>query len=219
VTITLDAQAVLLDMDGTLVDSTAVVERLWLEWTERQGLDPDVVLSLIHGRQARDSMAVLLPDRAVEQNVVEAREMLARETAETDGVVEIPGAAEMMRALEGAPHALVTSADLRLARARLAAAGLPVPGVAITADDVTASKPDPEGFLLAARRLDVDPADCVVFEDSHAGIVAGRTAGMRVIGVGAGAVAHDPTHSVRDLRQVAVAHRDGRIRLTLDIDG
>ncbi|WP_238439593.1 HAD-IA family hydrolase [Microbacterium sp. JZ31] len=214
-TITLEARAVLLDMDGTLVDSTSVVERLWLEWTEKQGLDPDAVLALIHGRQAKDSMAVLLPERPVEINIAEAREMLARETAETEGVVEIPGAAVLLRALADAPHALVTSADLELARARMTAAGMSVPRVAVTADDVTASKPDPEGFLLAARKLGVEPADCVVFEDSHAGIQAGRAAGMRVIGVGEAAAAHDPTHALRDLRQVSVALTEGRIRLTL----
>ncbi len=206
----------LLDMDGTLVDSTAVVERLWLEWSERQGLDPDAVLALIHGRQARESMAVLLPHRAMELNVAESREMLARETVETDGVVEIPGAAALLAALEGAPHALVTSADLGLARARLAAAALRVPEVAVTADDVAASKPDPEGFLRAAEILGVDPADCVVFEDSHAGIEAGRAAGMRVIGVGDTASAHGPTCAVRDLRQVSVARDGGRIILTIE---
>lgn len=205
-------------MDGTLVDSTAVVERLWLEWTERQGLDPDAVLALIHGRQAKDSMAVLLPERPVEINLAESREMLARETAETDGVVEIPGAAELLRALEGAPHALVTSADLGLARARLAAAGLRVPEVAVTADDVRASKPDPEGFLRAAELLGVAPGDCVVFEDSHAGIQAGRAAGMRVIGVGQAAVAHDPTHAVRDLRQVSATSAGDRIALAIDVE-
>lgn len=206
-------------MDGTLVDSTAVVERLWLEWTERQGLDPDAVLALIHGRQAKDSMAVLLPERPVEINLAESREMLARETAETDGVVEIPGAAELLRALEGAPHALVTSADLGLARARLAAAGLRVPEVAVTADDVRASKPDPEGFLRAAELLGVAPGDCVVFEDSHAGIQAGRAAGMRVIGVGQAAVAHDPTHAVRDLLQVSATSAGDRIALAIDTVG
>lgn len=207
----------LLDMDGTLVDSTAVVERLWLEWTDRHGLDPDAVLSLIHGRQAKDSMAVLLPERPVELNLAESREMLARETAETDGVVAIPGAAELLRALEGARHALVTSADLGLARARLAASGLRVPDVAVTADDVKASKPNPEGFLRGAELLGVAPADCVVFEDSHAGIEAGRTAGMRVIGVGDAAVAHDPTHAVRDLRQVSAARSGDGILLTIDV--
>lgn len=215
-TITLEARAVLLDMDGTLVDSTAVVERLWLEWTEKQGLDPDAVLALVHGRQATNSMAVLLPDRPVEINQAESREMLARETAETDGVVEIPGAAALLRALKDAPHALVTSADLGLARARMTAAGLDVPEIAVTADDVRASKPHPEGFLRAAEILGITPADCVVFEDSHAGIQAARAAGMRVIGVGAAAVAHDPTHAVADLRQVSATRTDDGILLTID---
>ena len=210
---TLEARALLLDMDGTLVDSTAVVERIWLEWSAEHGLDPDTVLALIHGRQAYASMAVLLPERPVEINHAEGAAMLERETEDTEGVVEIPGAAAFLDALADAPHALVTSASLPLARARMGAAGLRMPAVAITAEDVPASKPDPSGFLMAAAALGVDPAECVVFEDSYAGITAGRAAGMRVVGVGAAAVAHDPTRSIPDLRAVTITREEGLIRL------
>ncbi|MBO3662403.1 HAD-IA family hydrolase [Microbacterium stercoris] len=211
---TLEARALLLDMDGTLVDSTAVVERIWLEWSAEHGLDPETVLALIHGRQAYSSMAVLLPERPAELNHAEGAAMLVRETEDTDGVVEIPGAGAFLASLAKVPHALVTSASLPLAQARMSAAGLAVPAVAITAEDVPASKPDPSGFLMAAEALGVDPADCVVFEDSYAGITAGRAAGMRVVGVGADAVAHDPTHAVPDLRGVTVTQEgDGVIRI------
>lgn len=200
----LTARALLLDMDGTLVDSNAVVERIWRRWAERYGLDGDEVMKVVHGRQGHASMAVLLPERPVERNLADNARMLAEETADMDGVVEVPGAAEFLASLRGVPHALVTSADVALSTARMAAAGLGLPEVRITAESVGASKPDPEGFLKGAAELGVAPADCVVFEDSGAGIAAGRAAGMRVVGVGARAAVHGPDVVVRDLTQVRV---------------
>lgn len=202
---TVTARAALLDMDGTLVDSAAVVERLWWEWAQPHGLDQDTVLSTVHGRQGWQSMAMLLPERDHEINLVENQQLLARESAETDGVVEIPGAAELLSALARIPHAIVTSANLALMTARMGAAELTVPELAITAERVTNSKPDPEGFLLAASLLGIDPGDCVVFEDSGAGIRAGLDAGMTVIGVGPHAPAFGPAHHVDDLTQIEIA--------------
>ncbi|WP_344047118.1 HAD-IA family hydrolase [Streptomyces thermoalcalitolerans] len=208
------ARALLLDMDGTLVNSDAVVERIWRRWADRHGLNGDEVMKVVHGRQGHASMALLLPDRPMEQNLAENARMLAEETEDTDGVVPVPGAPEFLAELRGFPHALVTSADARLSTVRMAAAGLPLPEVRITAECVGASKPDPEGFLKGAAELGVRPADCVVFEDSGAGIAAGRAAGMRVIGVGPRAGVHRPDAVVRDLTQVRVrAMEDGTIRL------
>ncbi|WP_309102201.1 HAD-IA family hydrolase [Microbacterium sp.] len=212
---TIHARAVLLDMDGTLVDSTAVVERLWLAWAEPHGLDPATVLGVIHGRQGHQSMAILLPERDHEVNIHENAVMLANESSDVDGVVTISGADELLTALLPHPHAIVTSADLTLMNARMTAAGLTVPAIAVTAENVSASKPDPEGFLRAAELLGVDPADCVVFEDSSAGIQAGLAAGMRVIGVGKHAVTHGPTHHVDDLTQVTVVDTDDGFTLNL----
>ncbi|MGW5472856.1 HAD family hydrolase [Streptomyces chartreusis] len=203
------ARALLLDMDGTLVNSDAVVERIWRRWAERHGLDGDEVMKVVHGRQGYASMALLLPDRPMEQNHADNVRMLAEETADVDGVVPIPGAPEFLASLRGVPHALVTSADVALSTARMAAAGLELPDVRVTAESVGASKPDPEGFLKGAAELGVAPADCVVFEDSGAGIEAGRSAGMRVVGVGARAGFHGPDVLVRDLRQVRVEAVDG----------
>ncbi|MEV7191368.1 HAD-IA family hydrolase [Streptomyces sp. NPDC093510] len=213
----LTARAVLLDMDGTLVNSDAVVERCWQRWSARHGLDFDEVIKVVHGRQGYASMAVLLPERPMEENYAENREMLAAETADMDGVVPVPGAPAFMAALAslGLPHALVTSADVPLSTGRMAAAGLALPDVRVTAESVGASKPDPEGFLKGAAALGFEPADCVVFEDSEAGIRAGRAAGMRVVGVGSRAAEFDPTVHVQDLTGVGVADAgDGSIRLT-----
>lgn len=211
------ASAVLLDMDGTLVDSHAVVERLWTQWSREHGIDPAQTLSIIHGRQGQDSMALLLPNRPHEQNLAENAALLALETAQTEGVVAIRGAAELLAALAaaGVPYALVTSATRELAEARMRAAGLPMPPVVIAAADVSRSKPDPEGFLAGAAALGVDAARCIVVEDSANGIAAGLAAGMRVIGVGPHAAEAAPTWTVADARGIHVARTDG-IVVTLD---
>ncbi|MET9578832.1 HAD-IA family hydrolase [Streptomyces massasporeus] len=213
-TAVLTARALLLDMDGTLVNSDASVERVWRRWAERHGLDGDEVMKVVHGRQGYASMALLLPERPMEQNHADNARMLAEETADTDGVVAIPGAPEFLASLAGLPHALVTSADVPLSTARMAAAGLDLPGIRVTAESVGASKPDPEGFLKGAAELGIAPGDCVVFEDSGAGIAAGRAAGMTVVGIGPRAAIHEPDVVVDDLTQVRVeAVGDGTIRL------
>ena len=211
----IEARAALLDMDGTLVDSTAVVERLWGEWAAKHGVPRESVLSVIHGRQGHESMGILVPERSAEENLVENAGMLAREAVETDGVVEIAGAAALVDALAPFPHAVVTSADTPLLRARMAAAGVRVPELAITAESVSASKPDPEGFLLAAERLGIDPAGCVVFEDSSVGIAAARAAGMRVVGVGAAAERFAPDALVADLTAVRVVPAESGFALEI----
>ncbi|MFH8367508.1 HAD-IA family hydrolase [Streptomyces sp. NPDC018031] len=210
----LAAHALLLDMDGTLVDSDAVVERCWRRWAEERGLDPEHVLRHVHGRQGHATMAMLLPDRPAAENLADNRRMLEWETADVAGVVPVPGAPAFLASLTGLPHALVTSADRGLSAARMAASGLPLPPVRITAESVGASKPDPEGFLKGAAELGSAPADCVVFEDSGVGIAAARAAGMRVVGVGPRAAAHAPDAHVRDLTEVRVeALPDGSLRL------
>ncbi|WP_275464878.1 HAD-IA family hydrolase [Streptomyces noursei] len=215
-TTTLIARALLLDMDSTIVNSEAVVERCWRRWAVEQGLPAEDVLQVVHGRQGWATMAALLPDRPMEQNLADNRRMLEQETADVEGVVPVPGAPAFMAALARLPHALVTSADIALAEARMGAAALPMPEVRITAESVNASKPDPEGFLKGAAELGFAPEDCLVFEDSEAGIEAGRAAGMRVVGVGERAARFAPTAHVRDLTQIRVeALVDGGIAVRI----
>ncbi|MEU2604959.1 HAD-IA family hydrolase [Streptomyces albus] len=208
-------RGLLLDMDGTLVNSDAVVARVWRGWAVEHGLDPEEVLRVAHGRQGHVTMATLLPDRPMERNIAENQVLLAAENADTEGIVPVPGAPAFLAALQDLPHALVTSAPPDLASARMAAAGLRMPQVRITAADVSASKPDPEGFLKGAAELGFPAADCAVFEDSAAGIAAGLAAGMPVVGIGPRAAEHDPTVHVPDLEHVRVTPlSDGRLRLT-----
>ncbi len=142
--------------------------------------------------------------------------LLAAETAQTDGVVAIAGAAQLLDDLTDLPHGLVTSASRDLAQARMDAAGLRMPATAVTAEDVSRSKPDPEGFVAAARELGVDPAACIVVEDSANGIAAGIAAGMRVIGVGPHAAEAGPTWLVADATGIRVTpDADGGLAVTI----
>lgn len=176
--------AVLADMDGTLVDSMAAARRAWAAWGRRRGLDGVAHQEANQGRPAREVIALAVDDPAlVEEDTVFVREA---EVTDLAGVVALPGAAEVL-ALPRA--AIVTSCELPLALARLRACGLPVPDVLVTADQIARGKPAPDAYLLAAERLGVDPADCVVLEDAPAGVAAGRAAGMTVWAV---TTTHDP---------------------------
>jgi mannitol-1-/sugar-/sorbitol-6-phosphatase len=170
------AQALLVDLDGTLVDSSAPVSRAWTAFAKRHGLDPGEVLAFAHGRPSSETVHLLAPsaDHTVEAALVEAAE-----TTDTDGIFALPGADDLLRS--GYRLAIVTSCSSQLADVRLRAAALPRPEIVISSSMVTRGKPDPEGFLLGARRLNMTPARCAVLEDSPVGIEAGRAAGAHVI--------------------------------------
>ncbi|MEU8874412.1 HAD-IA family hydrolase [Streptomyces javensis] len=175
----ISADALLFDNDGTLVSSLDSVHRCWTRWAEEQGIAAeDFARVELHGRPADDIIADLLPaDRAAR-----ARARIDElELADVPGGVKLlPGTAELLAGLPAGRWAVVTSANRELAEARLAEASIR-PGTLISADDITRGKPHPEPFLLAAERLGVDPARCVVFEDAPAGLAAGRAAGMRTV--------------------------------------
>jgi mannitol-1-/sugar-/sorbitol-6-phosphatase len=177
----LTGRAVLFDMDGTLVDSTALVARLWGDWGAGHGIALDKILAVSHGRRTLDTIALIAPhlDAAAETRALEQQERVTH-----DGVVPLHGAAQLLASLRPDEWAVVTSAPHAIAVERIRHAGLPQPEHLIGADDVEAGKPDPEGYLLAATRLGVPPQDCVVVEDTPAGILAARAAGMRVLAVG-----------------------------------
>ena len=176
----LDASAILFDLDGVLVDSTACIERHWRRWALEHGLDPADVLRVAHGRRAVETLAIIAP------SLDAAGDAAALETAEStdlDGVSEIPGAASLLAALPPDAWAVVTSGTRAVATARLRHVGLRVPAALITADDVREGKPSPEGYLAAAGALGAMPTECVVIEDTPAGIAAAGASGMRSIAV------------------------------------
>jgi sugar-phosphatase len=173
------SEAILVDLDGTLVDSNGPVRRVWDEFAERQGLDTDAVMRFAHGRPSRESIRLLTPDASDSDHDAEAAALEAAEIDDTDGVFALPGAAELLAG--DRRLAIVTSCSTALARARLRAAGLPIPEVLVSSDGLERGKPDPACFQIAARRLGVDPQRCVVLEDAPAGVLAGVRAGATVI--------------------------------------
>lgn len=182
----IEAAGFLFDMDGTLVDSTPVVEAVWTSFGERHGEDPATLLAYAHGRQAVDTIGHFLPQLGESERAELVAALVAEEVTRTDGIVQIPGAVGLMEGLiaDGAPVAVVTSAPRELAVARLRAAGVPVPEVLVAAEDVTRGKPDPEGYRRAAELIGVPIGECVVFEDAEAGLAAAVASGARAVVVG-----------------------------------
>ncbi|MGI5523083.1 HAD-IA family hydrolase [Micromonospora sp. CA-259024] len=170
--------AVLFDMDGTLVDSDAAVERAWERWAVEYAVDPAAALAIAHGSPADRTIRRLLPGLDDTTVAVAAARQLALQYDDLSDVTATPGAYELLSALagRGLPWAVVTSADARLAEVRLRAAGIVAP-VLVTVEDVRVGKPDPEGYLRAAALLNVPVARCLVVEDAEVGLRAGRAAG------------------------------------------
>jgi len=174
--------ALLFDMDGTLVDSDAAVDRAWLTWCAEFGVDAGHAMAIAPGHPAADTVNALLADRLDPEAVAAAAvRQLELQYDDLSDVVAAEGAHELLALVDelGLPWAVVTSADERLAKARLGAARIAAP-VLITTDDISRGKPDPAGYLLAARRLSVPPTGCLVVEDAEAGVIAGRAAGASV---------------------------------------
>jgi sugar-phosphatase len=213
-----DCDAVLFDMDGTIVDSKHIVERMWIAWASEHGLPVGDALAVAHGRRTLETMKLLAPHLATPE---EAARLDALESEQEGGETAIPGALDLLSALPLDRWAVVTSAGRALALRRIGRVHLPAPRVVVGADDVAAGKPSPEGYLQAAERLGVDARRCVVIEDTPAGAEAGRSAGATVIGL----ATTFPTLSccevvVDDLRAVrTAASADGwGVRLVIDLD-
>jgi sugar-phosphatase len=202
----LSIQAILIDIDGTLVDSTDAVTRTWTTWGARHGIDPGEILRVCHGRRSEDTVAQFLPRDRQAAAVAELEEL---EMNDMQGIVALPGTRALLSRLPSTRWAAVTSGSQSLMRKRLAAAGLPAPHVLIAADDVTTGKPDPEGYLKAAAELGHDITQCLVVEDAPAGIEAGRASGARTLAVATSHDVHDLNHAetvIPDLTAVTVEH-------------
>jgi mannitol-1-/sugar-/sorbitol-6-phosphatase len=170
--------AFLFDMDGTLVNSTAVVDRVWRAWAARHGVAPEPLMAQLHGVRAIETVRRFAP---LADAAAEAAALTQAEMDDLDGVVEIAGAVAFLARLPAARWALVTSAPRSLALRRLEAARIALPEVVVTGEDVIHGKPAPDCFLLAAERLGVDIADCLVWEDSPAGLAAADASGAAAV--------------------------------------
>lgn len=177
---TLSCSAILFDLDGVLVDSTRSVDRQWRIWAREQGIDEQKVMSVAHGVRTIEVIRRVAPHLDAR---AEVQKLEARESADHDGVSVMPGAVELVRSIPKGRWCVVTSGTRRLARARLQLAGLAVPPVLVTADDVAAGKPDPAPYLKGAELLGVPAGECLVIEDAPAGIQSAHAAGMKVIGL------------------------------------
>lgn len=213
----IECGALLFDLDGTLVDSTEVVERTWRAWAEMHGFDPLVVIAAAHGRRAMDTVREFVPNGDL---LSEVARLEAIELSELGAVRLLPGSSEILSMLLANQWAVVTSGTRRLAFGRLEVCDLPRPNVLIGAEDVGRGKPDPEGYLAAALRLNRHPSDCIAFEDAPAGLKAASAAGCTVIGLTtthrADQLADAPTNGlVPSLASVRLARKDGRLHLSL----
>lgn len=209
------AKAILFDMDGVLMDSTPSVERVWRTWAAMHGLDPERVASQAHGRRSIETIRAVAPEMDAEKENIVVEQM---EIDDKEGVTALPGAAELLAHLPPERFAIVTSATRLLAVARLGYAGIPVPLHMVTANDVVHGKPSPEPFLKGAALLGFAPADCVVFEDSPAGIASARSAGMKTIALQTthpGAQLQNAHTIIGNLADVKATLRDGSISLEL----
>ena len=215
----LPAAALLFDLDGVLIDSRAVLLSHWQAFAGWYGLDPEPLLASVHGVRATDVVTSALPGASPDELLAAVRRHAELELADTEGIVALPGADEVLSALDDADWAVVTAGTSDVACARMRAAGLTIPKVLVSASDVQAGKPDPEGYLTAARRLSSRPGDCVVIEDAPVGITAGRAAGATVLGL---ATTHqrdeliDADLVVEDLTAVSIQRRAGDLLLRLN---
>lgn len=184
-------RAILFDLDGVLVDSTAMVERHWSRWALQHGLQSEHILVHSHGRRTLDTLQIVASHLSLDLEQ-EAALLEKGAVEDIEGLIPVPGAAELLRALPERCWAVVTSGSHLLATTRLQTVGLPLPQAFVTAEQVHQGKPHPEGYLKAATLLGLTPQDCLVIEDAPAGVQAAHAAGSRVIGV-------TTTFSVADL--------------------
>ncbi|HUI73590.1 MAG TPA: HAD family hydrolase [Candidatus Acidoferrum sp.] len=176
----ISCSGVLFDLDGVLVDSTPAVARVWTIWAQKHGFDPEETVRQAHGRPSLSTVRELLPNANHEE---ENRVLERMEIEDLEGVVPLPGAMELLKALPVERWAIVTSCTRALARVRIRAAGLLAPKYLVTANDIQHGKPNPEPYLKGAALLGLRPAECLVVEDAPAGIRAGKAAGARVLAV------------------------------------
>ena len=191
---TLECDGVLFDLDGVLVDSARVVVRTWHTWARTKGLDAERFTEIAHGRRPAETIRLIAPDLDAES---EAAELERLEANDTDGILQIEGALELLRSLPEGSWTVVTSGSRALASGRMRHVGLPLPERFVTADDVSSGKPHPEAYLKGAEILGASPKTCVVIEDAPAGVQSAKAAGMRVVAVAT-------THRAEDLHEADV---------------
>lgn len=210
-------KGLIFDLDGTLVDSGEVVEKVWKMFADRYGFDFEKqVLPICHGRPAKYPLKELKPDVTEEEMEAVEEEFSALEMTMFEGLKPIKGADKLLQTLPIERWAIATSGTHPLASGRLKASGVPIPKHFVTAGMYKNSKPFPDPFLMAADFLGFEPKDCVVFEDSPAGIEGAKTAGSTVIGINLVAAAKKvskPDFIINDMTEISVTYSDGYFKI------
>lgn len=215
---TFDCAAILFDLDGVLVDSTHSVTRQWRRWADENNIDPQRVVEIAHGVRTIEIVRQLTPHLDAAAEVIRIEK---READDQEGVVVMPGAADLLGAIPEARWCVVTSGTRYLATARLKLANLPAPRVLVSADDVSKGKPDPEPYLMAAKLLGMNPTECLVIEDAPAGIRAAHAGGMKAVGLTSTYPAPDLQEAdavVQSLAQIKVRNNGGSARLDVSVE-
>jgi sugar-phosphatase len=210
--------AILFDLDGVLVDSTGSVSRQWRRWAVERNLDPEKVLEIAHGVRTIEIVRRMAPDIDAEAEVIRLEK---READDHEGVAVMPGAADLLRSIPDGRWCVVTSGTSYLAAARLKLGNLPTPKVLVSADHVTKGKPDPEPYLMGAKLLGMNPAECLVIEDAPAGIRAAHAGGMKAIGITSTypePALHEADAVIQKLAQIKVTSVEGRTILAVSIE-
>ena len=171
-------KGLLFDMDGVLISSLGSVERSWQTWAESHGLDVRETIKTAHGMRAIETVRKLKPEA---NHLAELKVIEDLEVGDNEGLEVLEGVLSILQSVPQKFWTIVTSATERLARSRLAFAGIPVPEHIVTADMVTEGKPHPEPYIKGAKILRLAPQDCIVIEDSTSGAKAGHAAGCKVL--------------------------------------
>ena len=212
--------AILFDLDGVLIDSTSCIERHWEEWAKDHNIDIDFVLQNAHGVRTIETMQIVAPHLDLKK---EAAAFTHNEVNDTDGVLAIKGAHQILANLPEDKWAIVTSGSYDLVKARLRATNLPIPSHLVTADDVRIGKPSPEPYLIGAKKFGLTSDQCVVVEDSPIGVRAGKAAGMKVIGI---LSTHTKTtlqeagadFIINDLQHIQITSNKNNQKLIIELD-
>jgi sugar-phosphatase len=214
---TISVRGILFDMDGVLISSTAADERCWQRWAKHHRMQGTFSLQSTHGRRALDTLRALRPDL---DPVIEQRRLEDYDAEDHSGLIILPGVETLLASLPIDRWTIVTSATVRLLEGRLGYAKLPTPAVLVSADEVDNGKPHPEPYLTGAKLLGFPPSECLVIEDSPAGIASGKAAGCKVLAVlssHARAELSGADWWVESLEQVTAEQQpDGSLRVRFD---
>ncbi|KZT72540.1 HAD-like protein [Daedalea quercina L-15889] len=232
---TLHFDAILFDMDGTLVDSTDGVVGAWELFKEKYPqLDVTQVLSSSHGVRTVENLRRFCGIEDPEEQEREARrfeEAIVTNSTRNGrrGIVALPGVREIMEELADVgkgPNprwAICTSATGTYATAALQKAGILQPDAFVVSEDVQKGKPEPDPYLLGAEKCGVNPKKCLVVEDAPAGVKSGRAAGSKTLAVLTSHTreqlkAAQPDFVVKDLSSVTMKRTDTGIEVTINTD-